>query len=336
MQIPPPRRPRTQLVGTTTAPAFFVVLVVFALYVVIRQATCHAGEDHLVATVLPQRESEGPTVQGGLPHYSLSEPDLTWELPEELLEVSGIAPTGPTALVCVEDERGTLYTLDLESDGTVTQIRFGADGDYEGLARAGERLLVLRSDGPLLELNLQGEVRGELKTPLEELPYEEFECIAFEPAGKRWLVLPKDTVSDDERANDDRVIYGLGSEDFALAPEPVLVLSRKQIIKDAKARDWPLPTRVNKKGKEKSEFDFHPSDLAVHPISGDYYIVSGSDRTLIAVSPAGELVGTATFPKSLLRQPEGLAFQPNGDLLISSEGATRAAAVVVRFPFRGE
>lgn len=274
-------------------------------------------------------------MQGGLSQYRFDEPEKTWKLPVELTEVSGIAFTGPTTLALIQDERGSLYRLGLGNGGDIDRVKFGPKADYEGLARASERLVVLRSDGALLELDLQGQARGHFTEPLKDLPNKEFESIAFEPTQKRWIVLPKDTVSEGDLKKDERVIYGLGLEDFALAPDPVLVLSRKEIVKDAASRDWPLPTRRNKKGKEKSDFNFHPSDLAVHPITGDYFIVSGSDRTLIAVSPAGELLGTATFPRSLLEQPEGLAFQPNGDLLIASEGAGRPA-VLVRFLFKAE
>ena len=151
--------------------------------------------------------------------------------------------------------------------------------------------------------------------------------------------MPKDTVKSDPFEKDDRVLYALGFEDLALADEPALILSRKQIIESAEAKGWPLPVRVSKKGNEKVDFDFRPSDLAVHPKTGNYYILSGPDRTLLAVTPKGELRGTAVFPPETLAQPEGLAFFPNGDLLISSEGTRAkkgeqpdATAVILRFP----
>lgn len=278
-------------------------------------------------------------MQGGLPHYDFDSPEKTWELPKALTEVSGIAFTGPSTLALVQDERGSLYFLDLEedSDGDVSRSKFGPKGDYEGLDRAGDRLLVLRSDGAVLELDLEGSALGDFKQPLETVPYTEFESIAFEPTRDRWLVMPKDRVSKGDRRKDDRVLFGLSPGALMLDPEPVLVLSVKETIQAAEERGWPLPTRVSKKGNEKIDFDFRPSDLAVHPITGDYFMISGKDRTLIVVSPAGELLGTATFPASMLAQPEGLAFQPNGDLLIASEGVggkKRRAAVIKRFPFR--
>ena len=282
-------------------------------------------------------------MQGGLPHYRFDQPNRTWELPNRLVEVSGIAFTGPLTLALIQDERGLLYSLDLEGGSDIEAFKFGPKGDYESLARAGERLLVLRSDGGLLELDFQGSARSAFTNPFEGLPYKDFESAAFDPAHERWLVLAKDTVSDDERKNDDRVIFEIGFHDLALAAEPALVLSRKEIIQAATGRGWPLPTRTSKKGKVKSDFEFRPSDLAVHPITGDYFIVSSRDRTLIAVSPAGELLGTATFPKRVLFQPEGLAFHSNGDLLIASEGvrgkdgkSSKRPAVLLRFSFKAQ
>ncbi len=296
----------------------------------------------LVADSEPAMEET--TQQGGLPRYRFDDPNRTWKLPNKLKEVSGITLTGASTLGCVQDERGSLYTFDLESGAEMVRQKFGPKGDYEGLAGDGERLLVLRSDGALLVLNLDGTARGESMNPMEDVPFVEFESVAFEPAKRRWLVMPKDAVSDDLWKKDDRVIYGIGLEDLTLADEPALVLSRKAIIQAAEDHHWPLPTRVNKKGKEKSDFDFRPSDLVVHPDTGDYFILSGRDRTLIAVSPSGELLGTAVFPPSILAQPEGLAFYPNGDLLIASEGISgesrqeghgteTAQAVIIRFSF---
>jgi hypothetical protein len=283
------------------------------------------------------------TRQGGLPHYRFDQPELPWELPNKLMEVSGIACTGPSTLACVQDERGSLYSLDLARDGEVTRKKFGPKGDYEGLARAGERLLVLRSDGAVCPLDLDGSTRAEFTNPLENVAYSEFESVAFEPAKERWLVMPKDAVSDGEHTKDDRVIFALGLDDLSLADEPILVLSRKGVIESAEAHGWPLPTRVTKKGKEKVDFDFHPSDLVVDSRSGLYFVLSGKDRTLIVVAPTGELRGTAVFPTSVLAQPEGLAFLPNGDLLIASEGRREKKdgdgepadrpAVVLRFPY---
>ena len=348
---PSPTRQR----GAAAAPWLFVLLAAIALSLVLREPADEADPKEgqqanqsadlsgdqpaaplpVTATVIQQPKGTEPIMQGGLPDYRFSAPDRIWELPEELAEISGIALTGPATLACIEDEQGRLYTLDLEGDGAVTRTKFGRDGDYEALARAGDRLVVMRSDGVLRELSLQGDVRRKSRKPLKDLPYEEYESLAFEPAQERWLVLPKDAVKEGDRTRDDRVIFGLGFEDLDLAPEPVLVLSRKGIIQEAEEHDWPLPTDVNKKGKEKIQFAFRPSDLAVHPVTGDYFIVSGPDRTLIAVSPEGVLLGTATFPESLLQQPEGLAFQPSGDLLIASEGDGRAA-VLVQFSYRGK
>lgn len=286
---------------------------------------------------------EATTRQGGLPHYRFDQPELSWELPNKLMEVSGIACTGPSTLACVQDERGSLYSFDLARDGQAARKKFGPKGDYEGLARAGERLIVLRSDGAVCPLDLDGSPRAEFTNPLENVAYSEFESVAFEPAKERWLLMPKDAVSDGERTKDDRVIFALGLDDLSLANEPILVLSRKGVIESAEAHGWPLPMRMTKKGNEKVDFDFHPSDLVVDPRSGLYFILSGKDRTLIVVAPTGELRGTAVFPGSVLAQPEGLAFLPNGDLLIASEGRrgkegrdgepADLPAVVLRFPY---
>ena len=69
---------------------------------------------------------------------------------------------------------------------------------------------------------------------------------------------------------------------------------------------------------------FVPPLLNADLPAGVYVVVLDADGTVVDVwdlSPAG------------LEQPEGLAFLPNGDALVSSEG-TDGPAVILRFTYR--
>ncbi|MGK0482420.1 MAG: hypothetical protein ACJAQ3_002400, partial [Planctomycetota bacterium] len=81
-----------------------------------------------------------------------------------------------------------------------------------------------------------------------------------------------------------------------------------------------LPGKTTKKGKFKADLELRISDIALHPITGDLYVLSGVDRTLLVLSKEGELRGTVTFPPTVLPQGEGITFCSNGDLLLTSEG----------------
>jgi uncharacterized protein YjiK len=78
---------------------------------------------------------------------------------------------------------------------------------------------------------------------------------------------------------------------------------------------------------------FKPSGLAVHPITGDLYVVSSVLKVIVVLDRSGRVRSASALDKKLLEQPEGLAFLPNGDLFVSSEGGKRKARLV-RYNYR--
>jgi len=67
-------------------------------------------------------------------------------------------------------------------------------------------------------------------------------------------------------------------------------------------------------------FPIYPSALAVHPKTGDIYIASGAGGLLFVLNPDGALVHIERLREDSYLQIEGLAFRPNGTLLMASEG----------------
>ena len=73
---------------------------------------------------------------------------------------------------------------------------------------------------------------------------------------------------------------------------------------------------------------FKPSAIALHPHRDELWVLSAATRALAVVSLDGALRAAYPLPRDPLYQPEGLAFLPNGDLLIASEGVDKNAALV--------
>jgi uncharacterized protein YjiK len=85
--------------------------------------------------------------------------------------------------------------------------------------------------------------------------------------------------------------------------------------------------------EDKSNF-FSPSGIAIHPITGDVYVISTAKKRLIALDYAsGKIRYVVRLDKKILPQPEGIAFDENGNLLLSSEGK-KGEGLVLQFDFK--
>jgi uncharacterized protein YjiK len=82
-----------------------------------------------------------------------------------------------------------------------------------------------------------------------------------------------------------------------------------------------LPTSSRKQGDTRVALRLSPSSVAVHPITGEIFVLSATDPVLVSLSRTGAVTGYALLDQELHRQPEGLAFTSSGDMLISNEGA---------------
>ena len=71
---------------------------------------------------------------------------------------------------------------------------------------------------------------------------------------------------------------------------------------------------------EKDYIPFHPSGLAIHPKSGNIYILSSKGKTMMILSPEGKIIALEKLNKKIHTQPEGIVFDQDGTLYISNEG----------------
>ncbi len=250
--------------------------------------------------------------------YDLLEPDSTYELPDLLREVSGIALADDHTVLCVQDELAAVFTYDLREERITRVMRFDDIGDFEDLLLNGDRILVLRSDGRVYELDHRsGKLRKEWNADLRSLNYE---GIFQDPqTGAVCVVAKEPPVAGhvDERPAEQVDAEGHSSLWRNLGATEV---------EQAFARELP--------GLARRKVLFQPSAAAIHPITGALFVLSASDRLLVAYQ-AGKCTVTP-LPAEVFFKPEGLAFFPNGDLLISSEGDKKGVAKgsMMRFGFR--
>ncbi len=244
-----------------------------------------------------------PTGIGPMP-YDLSAPVDSFDLPEELLEISGITLLPDATIGAVQDEEGVIFVIDSSSGAVIAQHAFGEPDDYEDLETVGDAVYVLRADGDLFEVTGWGQDSlhaVELQTGLKSK--NDTEGLAFLPDANRLLIACKGDPGDGYDKDEVRNVFAFDLTTQSLLPNPVLIMDRDTV--DA----------VVKGGGK-----FAPAAIALHPIDDRLYVVSSDLRALAVYEQSGTLVAAHALPKALFEQPEGLLFLANGDMYISSEG----------------
>ena len=245
--------------------------------------------------------------QGAAVPYALGAPDGVAELPAELDEVSALTMMPSGRLGAVQDEDGILYEIDPEAGVITGRQPFRGDGDYEGVEWVGESVWVLKSNGTLYDVH-RGADGVSAETATHETPLRgrnDTEGLAWD--GERLLIACKENPG---RGLDDvRAIWAYDPATRELSAAPVAVLDRARV--DGRA-------------------SFKPSALAVHPGTGELYVLSSVRKALAVLTPAGELRAVVPLPGRLYRQPEGIVFAADGTLYIANEAAG-ARATLLRF-----
>jgi hypothetical protein len=80
--------------------------------------------------------------------------------------------------------------------------------------------------------------------------------------------------------------------------------------------------------------NFHPSAIVVHPESGSLILAAAREEALAELSPEGKILATQDLKRKRHPQPEGLAFLPDGSLVIADEGQG-GRGTVTRYPRAG-
>ncbi|MEO6593597.1 MAG: hypothetical protein ABIP94_02465 [Planctomycetota bacterium] len=250
-------------------------------------------------------------------------------LPKGLREVSGIAAADERTLVCVQDEAGALFFVDLDGQRAAHAVVFGPPGDYEGLAKVGDDYWVLRSDGVLMHLQwFDGGLLVVGKHRLET-PHKDWEGLCYDAARKMLLVLPKDRGGDTKEDRDERIVFAFDPVDARLRPELELVFSKSRLVEQAARRGLDMPSHTTGKGKTRIDLKLHCSEVSTVPGKRELLLLSGIDRTLLRVDYEGRLLASRVFDARELPRPEGMTYLPDGRLLVASEGVKGPGVVRV-------
>jgi uncharacterized protein YjiK len=262
--------------------------------------------------------------------YDLNHPSTTYTLPEILNEVSGVTFIDSTRLACIQDELGTAFIYNLASNSVEYEHKFDQEGDFEGVTFTTKALYILRSDGRLTEWgNFNVHTGGkEIQhiTPLLQTTNNEGLC--YDSLGNRLLIAGKNKPANNKS---ERYIYEYNLAKKEFGTEPAYRINLNAVEQTAVQLNLDLPKEYSAKGKEKA-FNFRPSDLAVHPVTGEIYVLSASDKLLLVLDRKGNIQHLAKLAPELFPKAEGIAFSPNGTMLISNEAKGKRPTILIFKP----
>jgi hypothetical protein len=237
-----------------------------------------------------------------------------WEVPGVLKEISGIVYLGPDRFASVQDEIGSVYIYNTAEEKIEREIPFGKGGDYEDLAVAGNSIFVLEAGGTLHEIagymDQSPKIREYDGTP----PDLDSEGLWFSQDSNRLLIAVKESKSKEKDLPPSVYAFNLQTRRMA-----------KDLVYELGTDD---PVFKESGGKDQGG-RFKPSAIAVHPVTGEIYLLEGVKPRLLILDAAGNPRKLYRLPKDI-KQPEGLAFSPDGQLYMCSEGTKKLPGTIVR------
>ncbi|MDP2888081.1 MAG: SdiA-regulated domain-containing protein [Bacteroidota bacterium] len=238
--------------------------------------------------------------------YNFLKADKVYDMPDLLKEISGIAYADENTLYCIQDELGIVFKYDTHKEDISGMFRFTDVGDFEDLTVVKDEVFVLRSDGTLFLFNHRN-FDGKIIQVVVPVNCMNVEGLEYNKADNQLYLACKDQLLNDQSQN--RIVFRI-SADYPSKPGVALTI---------------LPDEINQMlavkypDNQNTSLQINPSAIAIHPQTSEKYVLSAASR-LVAIYKNEKLINVFPLPAELYYKPEGIAFAPNGDLYLSSEG----------------
>ena len=253
--------------------------------------------------------------------YDLEHPSFIINLvSEELKEISGLSPTETAGIyLAIADEKGEIFFIDGAGGGAILRkVWFRDKGDFEGVEMVGKCLYAVKSKGDVFEIGCWDTDTPsivEYKTALNKS--DDVEGLCYDE--KRFSLLL--ACKQDPDSAGLRRIYSFDLKTKQLSKNPVYTI-------DPETVNRLVPLENDKKHY------ISPSGIAIHPKTGDVYVISTAQKRIVVMDyKTGDIRYAARLDKHLLPQPEGIAFDAEGNLYLSSEGK-KGEGLVLKFDFK--
>jgi len=251
-----------------------------------------------------------------IPGYDISNP-VVIHLEVGLDELSGIYYyPKDTSVFAINDELGVLYKIYLRKNIKIKKWKFSKDADYEDISFRDSTFYVLASNGSIrnFQFVLGDSVR--VKNCGKAVGgTNDFETLYYDSFYGKFVLVCKDCETDEKETVS---AYSFNPDDETFSEEPFYQVDTEEIARLI--------------GSDKIKFK--PSAAAINPVTKDLYMVSSVNKAIVITDRDGKVKEAYPIDPVLFKQPEGITFTPDGDMLISNESADIGAANILIFKYK--
>ena len=197
---------------------------------------------------------------------------------------------------------------------------------------------MLKSNGDLYRVKhyLDDKEREVKKYETDLSKRNDLEGLCHDPENDRLLMAGKGhPFIDDTEGKHKKGIHAFDLDKKKLSSRPVYLVDLEEL---KYFRKYNTMTRLGidlmaNLDSSKGDVTFQPSGIAIHPETGNIYLIGAVGDLLIVLHPSGEMLAMVELEDRLFNQPEGICFGPDHELYISNEAGEKSATIL-KFPMK--
>jgi len=245
-------------------------------------------------------------------------------LPASLKEISGLSfDPKKKLLIANNDEKGVIYEINQQTGSIANHYKFSHKGDYEGIEVVNNDVVITKSNGDLFFFNLKNNTTENIKTKLSHT--NDIEGLCYDPI-KNHLLLACKGASLKSNNDNKKTIYSFDLKEFKLNKKAFLTIKHKELATLLDKEYTEISKKLLKKLKKRTQV-FAPSGIAIHPKTQHTYILSARGSSLLIYDKKLDLKHIIFLNPKQIPQPEGICFDPQANLFISTEGKISNAKI---------
>ena len=250
--------------------------------------------------------------------YLFDQPDEVFVLGTQLSEISGLAyHTELDQLYAVNDEQGRYFVIDKNNGELLARQKFHKKADYEGIELIDNEVIIVKNTGTVLFYNTQKDNLRQFKTKLNAT--NDVEGLCYDKADRILLLACKGQNTDGLRDKTIKSVYGFSLDSMKLIDQPVLDIYYDELI-EYLASELDHMNKIQKIKFQNRAKSFSPSGIAIHPLNQHLYILSAKGSILLILDEKYNIHHIEYLNAKTIPQPEGICFDSDANLYISTEG----------------